>query len=108
MDHTDFQTAIRELCERRPDFRKKLAAQVRHEAAIHDDYMSWQALLKVIDRAPDILEMLRNSGDDLEDWQETKIQLAAEYLDAVYDSLAFDMDLPHDEDEREDEAPGPE
>jgi hypothetical protein len=91
MDHTDFKTAIRELCEKRPDFRKKLAAEVRsiREAGIHEDYMSWQALLKVIDRAPDILEMLRDSGEDLEDWQETKIQLAAEYLDAVYDSLAY-------------------
>jgi hypothetical protein len=96
MDHTDFKTAIRDLCEKRPDFRKKLAAEVRpvreaaiHEAAIHEDYMSWQALLKVIDLAPDILEMLRDSGEDLEEWQEMKIQLAAEYLDAVYDSLAY-------------------
>jgi len=99
MDHTNFKTAIRDLCKRRPDFRKKLAAEVRREGSIHDDYMSWQALLKVVDRAPDILDMLRDSGEDLEDWQETKIQLAAEYLDAVYDSLAYEMDLDEDEDE---------
>lgn len=92
MDHTRFKKAILELCERRPDFRKKLAAQMRREGAIHDDYMSWQALLKVTDRAPEILEMLNESGEDLEDWQETKIQLAAEYLDAVYDSLAYGTD----------------
>jgi hypothetical protein len=110
MDHTDFKAAIRDLCERRPDFRKKLAAEVRREAGIHDDYMSWQALLKVIDRAPDILEMLRDSGEDLEDWQETKIQLAAEYLDAVYDSMSYDPDFAgalgeesEDEDEDDDD-----
>lgn len=91
MNHTDFQTALRGLCQEHPDFRKKLAAEVRQirEATIHDDYMSWQALLKVTDRAPQILEMLRENGEDLEDWQETKVQLAAEYLDAVYDSLAY-------------------
>jgi hypothetical protein len=96
MDHTEFTKRIRELCERRPDFRKKLAAEVRAEsgmgdkrASIDDDYMSWQALHKVTDRAPQILELLRETGEDLEDWQEFKVQLAAEYLDAVYDSLYY-------------------
>jgi len=94
MDDTDFKKALRELCERRPDFRKKLAAEVKtvREATIHDDYMSWQALHKLTDRAPQILKLLTEKGDDLEDWQETKVQLAAEYLDAVYDSLAFGPD----------------
>ena len=93
MDHTHFTKAVRELCKRRPDFRKKLAAEVlRVEASIDDDYMSWQALLKVVDQAPAILKMLREGGEDLEDWQETKIQLAAEYLDAVHDSLAYGPD----------------
>lgn len=97
MNHTNFKRDLRELCKRRPDFRKKLAAEVRivgraKSAAIHDDYMSWQALLKVTDQAPAILEMLGETGEDLEDWQETKIQLAAEYLDAVYDSLAYGPD----------------
>ena len=99
MDHTDLKKALRELCQRRPDFRKKLAAEVRaghvvgdKHAGIDDDYMSWQALLKAADRAPQILQMLRDKGEDLEDWQETKVQLAAEYLDAVYDSLTYGPD----------------
>ena len=97
MDNTNIKKALKSLCDRNPEIRKKLARALR-EATIHDDYMSWQALLKMKDRVPQILERLTETGDDLEDWQETKIQLAAEYLDAVYDSLMYSPE-EHDAEE---------
>lgn len=96
MNNTTLKKALKDLCDRNPGFRKKLARAL-HKATIHDDYMSWQALLKMKDRVPQILERLTETGEDLEDWQETKIQLASEYLDAVYDSLMYspeDHDVP--------------
>lgn len=95
MPSTDLKSRLLQLCEKEPEIRRKLAAEVRRlnsrrrVAGIDDDYMSWQALHKLADQAPKILEMLRDLGEDLEDWQEHKIQLAAEYLDSVHDSLAY-------------------
>lgn len=95
MQAKDFKKRLLRLCRESPEFRRRLAKEVRVVAAesrtagIDDDYMSWQALHKLADQAPRILEMLRDLGEDLEDWQEHKIQLAAEYLDAVHDSLAY-------------------
>lgn len=103
MDQTDFKKGIRELCERRPDFRKKLAAELKKTADIYDDYMSWEALHRMADQAPKLLELLQKNGEDLEDWQEFKILTAAEYIDAVYDSFVYGVDEDEDEGEPEPE-----
>jgi len=66
--------------------RGKVAA-VRSTAAHGRDYRIWQALCRIADEAPEILEMVR-AGEDLEAWQETRIELAAEYVDSVHDSLS--------------------
>jgi hypothetical protein len=98
MDSNNLKKQLLRLCHESPSFRRKLAAEVQgmsrvarlaRVAGIDDDYMSWQALNKLSDQAPRVLTLLRDLGEDLEDWQEHKIQLAAEYLDAVHDSLAY-------------------
>lgn len=95
MHTTDLQGRLLRLCQEHPDFRRRLAREIlslvdrRKVAGIDDDYLSWQALHKMADQAPKVLEMLRDLGEDLETWQEHKIQMAAEYLDAVHDSLAY-------------------
>ena len=96
MDQTDFEKEIRELCEQRPDFRQKLAAELRKTADIYDDYMSWEALHKLADQAPKLLELLQKNGEDLEDWQEYKILMAADYIDAVFDSFIYGVDDDED------------
>ena len=55
--------------------------------------MIWQSLQKLMERAPEVLEMVRDDPD-IEDWQEFNINLAAEHLDAVYDSLKFQSEYP--------------
>lgn len=87
------------LCEQRPELRKKLAVELARSSkpsrkfANHDrNYMVVRSLMKMSERAPDILDMIGANADELEDWQEFKINLAAEYLDAVYDSIRFRLD----------------
>jgi hypothetical protein len=59
------------------------------------DYRLWQALCRIADEAPEILEMVR-SGEDLEPWQEHRLELAAEYIDSVHDSLTCRLDASPD------------
>lgn len=91
------------LCEERPELRKKLAAELVRQhrpvvktADVEDNYMVLRSLMKMSERAPEILELIGSDASNLEDWQEFKINLAAEYLDSVYDSIRFrlqEMDL---------------
>ena len=53
------------------------------------NYLILQSLMKIGERGPQILEMIGADADELEDWQEFKIHMAAEHLDAVYDSLRY-------------------
>lgn len=85
-----------DLCEHAPELRKKLAVElVRQPTPVqkvaHEDhnYMIFQSLMKIGERGPQVLELIGADADELEDWQEFKIHMAAEYLDAVYDSIRF-------------------
>jgi hypothetical protein len=91
MHATDVTSALLRLCRDHPEFRWKLAAEIGSSriAAVDREYMVWQSLHKIMDLAPRILEMARADLDELEDWQEYKVNLAAEYLDAVHDSLKY-------------------
>jgi hypothetical protein len=53
------------------------------------NYMILRSLMKIGERGPQILEMIGADADELEDWQEFQVHTAAEYLDAVYDSLRY-------------------
>ena len=84
------------LCGQHPGLREKLGAEVRTAArrtATREQpgYMVWQSLQKMSDRVPELTAMVNDDADELEEWQEHKIVLAAEYLDAVYDSLRYSM-----------------
>jgi hypothetical protein len=96
MHDTEFNQKLAQLCRERPDFSRRLAAEYKSlqkkEAGIYEDYMSWQALHKIMDRVPALLALLKETNQDLEDWQESQIQLASEYLDSVYDALQFRPD----------------
>lgn len=52
-------------------------------------YMVWQSLRKMLDRLPELVAMVHDDADELEEWQQHKITMAAEYVDAVYDSLKY-------------------
>lgn len=99
MHDTQFRKALIQLCKRHPELRKKLACELaRHPkcktfskkvGGPEENYMIVQSLMKIGERGPQILEMIGADADELEDWQEFKVHLAAEYLDAVYDSLRY-------------------
>ena len=103
MNDTRFRKALMRLCEQRPELRKKLAVELARSSrpsrplqkrADRESrtYMAVQSLMKISDRAPDILDMIGADGDQLEDWQEFKLNLAAEYIDAVYDSIRYRLE----------------
>lgn len=94
MNDTRFKQELMHLCEERPELRKKLAVELarrpkllRKKADADRNYLVVHSLLKISERAPDILDMINAEADELEDWQEFKLNLAAEYLDSVYDSI---------------------
>jgi len=96
MNDTRFKQELMRLCKKRPELRKKLAVELvrprkplRKQADSDRNYMVMQSLLKLSERAPDILDMIGSEADELEDWQEFKITMAAAYIDAVYDSIRF-------------------
>jgi hypothetical protein len=98
MDDTEFRRAVIRLCRKHPGFREKLAAEVRRPgsgpktARREPGYMVWQSLRKMTDRVPELAAMVHDDADELEEWQQAKILLAAEYIDAVYDSLRYSME----------------
>lgn len=103
MNDTRFRKALIRLCEQRPELRKKLAVELaRERAPIHKradeeaNYRVSRALLRMSDQAPEILQMIESEADNLEEWQEHYINMAAEYIDAVYDSILYRL---QDEDE---------
>jgi len=83
--------ALGRLCRDRPDFREKLARQALVVKIAERDagYMVWQSLRKMLDRLPELVAMIQDDADELEEWQQYKITMAAEYVDAVYDSLKY-------------------
>lgn len=91
MDSTELRKALARLCRDRPDFREKLARETLAVkiAAREPGYMVWQSLRKMLDRLPELTAMVHDDADELEEWQQHKITMAAEYLDAVYDSLRY-------------------
>jgi uncharacterized protein HemY len=93
---TRFKQELMRLCEKRPELRKKLAVELarsrkplRKRADSEANHMIVRALLKMSERAPEILDMIDAEADELEDWQQFKLHMAAEYIDAVYDSIRF-------------------
>jgi hypothetical protein len=76
MHDTEFNQKLAQLCRERPDFSRRLAAEYKSlqkkEAGIYEDYMSWQALHKIMDRVPALLALLKETNQDLEDWQESQ------------------------------------
>lgn len=98
MHDTRFKKALLRLCKQRPELRKKLAVEmarskpVRKTADRDHNYMALRSLMKISERAPDILDMLAGNVDELEDWQEYKLHLAAEYIDAVFDSIRYRLE----------------
>lgn len=90
--------ALRAVLSKHPGFRREFVAKVKDQtpksAAVDMDYAVWQSLQKLSERAPFVLDLLREEPDALEDWQIAKINLAAEYLDAVYDALKFQCEGP--------------
>lgn len=70
----------------RSSARRKVAAK---KTSNDQNYMVMRSLLRLADQAPEILEMIDGDASELEDWQEFKINLAAEYIDAVFDSLRY-------------------
>jgi hypothetical protein len=88
--------ALKRVLSRNPEFRKKLARVLREEraktAALDRDYHVWQSLHKLTERAPQILELMRAEPEDVETWHEHNVNLASEYLDAVFDSLSCKSD----------------
>lgn len=99
MHDTEFRKALVRLCRKHPELRKKMAAELARNpkpakdstkvAGAEQNYMIVQSLMKIGERGPQILELIGADADELEDWQEFKIHIAAEYLDAVYDSLRY-------------------
>jgi len=96
MNDTQFKQELMRLCKKRPELRKKLAVELvrprkplRKQADSDRNYMVMQALLKLSERAPDILDMIGSEADELEDWQEAKITVAAAYIDSVFDSIRY-------------------
>ena len=95
MNDTRFKQELMRLCEKHPELRKKLAVELarskplRKKAGGDQNYMVVRSLLKISERTPDILDMIDGEADELEDWQHFKLNLAAEYIDAVYDSIRF-------------------
>lgn len=91
MDNTEFRKALARLCRTRPVLREKLAKQVLLVKIAERDsgYMVWQSLRKMMDRLPELIAMIQDDADELEEWQQHKITMAAEYIDAVYDSLKY-------------------
>jgi len=99
MHDTEFRKALIRLCEKHPELRKKMAKELvrrpkrasvsRKVGGAEENYMVLQSLMKIGERGPEILDMIGADADELEDWQEFKIHMAAEYLDAVYDSLRY-------------------
>jgi hypothetical protein len=89
-------TALRRVLSRNPEFRKKLAHELREarskRGALDRDYMVWQSLHKLTERAPQILDLMRSEPEDVETWHERNVNLAAEYIDAVFDSLSCKSD----------------
>lgn len=84
------------LCKQRPELRKKLAVEMarqrkplRKVADGDRNYMVMRAMLRMSEQAPEILDMIDGQADELEDWQEFKLLMAAEYLDSVFDSLRY-------------------
>jgi len=91
MQVTDVTGALLRLCREDQEFQRRLAAELGRTklAAVDREYMVWQSLQKIMDLTPKVLDMARADLDGLEDWQEYKLNLAAEYLDAVHDSLKY-------------------
>ena len=96
MNDTDLRKALVELSKKHPELREKLAsefqwreASTEKEAGSQENYMLVRSLMKIAERGPQIMELIGADVDELEDWQEFKIHMAAEYLDAVFDSLYF-------------------
>lgn len=97
MHSTDFRKALVKLAKRHPELRKKLATELLRMprrprmklAGSEENYMIMQSLMKIGERGPEILDLIQADADELEDWMEFKIHIAAEYLDAVYDSLRY-------------------
>ena len=99
MHDTEFRKALVRLCRKHPELRKKMAREMARRpksvkssvkvGRAHANYMILQSLMKIGERGPQILEMIGADADELEDWQEFKIHMAAEALDAVYDSLRY-------------------
>jgi len=46
----------------------------------------------LVDRVPELTAMVHDDADELEEWQQAKLILAAEYIDAVYDSLRYSLE----------------
>ena len=91
MDNTELRGALAHLCRERPRFREKLAREALVVKIAEQDpgYMVWQSLRTLMDRLPELIAMIQDDADELEGWQQHKITLAAEYVDAVYDSLKY-------------------
>jgi hypothetical protein len=96
MNDTRFKQELMRLCEKRPELRKKLAVELarprkplRKKADSDQNYLVMRSLLRMSEQAPEILDMIDGEADELEDWQHFKLNLAAEYLDAVYDSIRY-------------------
>lgn len=94
MNSTDVTAALKRVLSRNSEFQRKLA-RVFHEerlrpktSAVDRDYVVWQSLQKLSERAGPVLEMMRAEPEDVETWHERYVSLAAEYIDAVYDSLS--------------------
>lgn len=96
MENTELKEALRSLCRKRPGLREKLAAEVARDrrvlASMEPGYLVWQALHKMMDRVPELAALVHDDADELEEWQQHKIIMAAEYLDAVYDALRYSME----------------
>lgn len=93
MDHTKFRQALSGLLNQQPHLRSRFEEALRRDerqqrkAALDRNYMVWQSLKKLEELAPRVLEMVRLNPEDVDPWHEHKINVAAEYLDAVLDSL---------------------
>jgi hypothetical protein len=93
MDHQKFRQALSGLLTRHPQLRRRFQATLRADhlakrvAAVDRHYLVWQSLQKLEELSPVALELIRDNTEDLEPWHEHKINLAAEYLEAVVDAL---------------------
>jgi signal transduction histidine kinase len=111
MDHSKFREALHGLLTRQPLLRRKFKAALQDEVlktrktAVDRHYLVWQSLMKLEELAPQALELIRSESEDLETWHEHKINLAAEYLESVVDSLRCKAEHeipPFDCDDQED------